>query len=46
VFNPDGSINQICGTAPDVALPPATLPPVCDRAGLLADPWVQWVLKE
>ncbi len=44
LLNPDGSIDELVGTAPDVELPPAELPEVVTREALLEDPWIRAVL--
>ena len=49
-FNAEGSLNNYTGVSPDVFLSPSTYPtpyPASfSREALLADAWVQWVLKE
>jgi len=41
-----GTPNKIFGTRPDVELPATPVPTSYDRDDLLADPWVQWVLRD
>lgn len=49
-FNPDGTLNNFRGVSPDVALNESTYPTPyvtrVDKAIVLADPWVQWVLAD
>lgn len=50
IFNPDGSLDNYTGVAPDVFLDPSSYPtpyPLAfDRETLLADRWVQWVISD
>ncbi|MBN1259353.1 MAG: hypothetical protein JXB35_01615 [Anaerolineae bacterium] len=49
-FNPGGALNNYAGVMPDVLLNESTYPTPYpagfNRAAILADPWVQWVLAE
>lgn len=45
-LNPDGTPEEIFGTAPDVWLPETTPGNSYERKDLLQDPWVQWVLQD
>jgi hypothetical protein len=46
VINPDGSINELFGTPPDVELPPADLPKSITTEELLKDEWIKYVIHE
>ena len=46
VINPDGSINEIVGTPPDIKLPPADIPSGLTREALLEDTWIQKVIYD
>jgi C-terminal processing protease CtpA/Prc len=44
VINPDGSINEIVGTPPDIRLLPTSLPAGLTREALLEDTWIQKII--
>lgn len=46
VINPDGSINELFGTPPDIILEPADLPKSITKDDLLQDEWVKWVIAD
>jgi len=46
VINPDGSINELFGTPPDIELPDADPPRSITREELLKDEWVRTVIDE
>ncbi|MFC1604455.1 S41 family peptidase [Planctomycetota bacterium] len=46
VINPDGSINELFGTPPDVELPPADPPKSITREELLKDEWIKYIIHE
>lgn len=46
VINPDGSINELFGTPPDIELPHAILPKSIAKEELLQDEWVRTVIDE
>jgi hypothetical protein len=46
VINPDGSVDELFGTAPDVVLPPAQLPTSFTREELLKDEWIKKVITD
>jgi hypothetical protein len=46
VINPDGSINELFGTKPDVKLPPTKLPKSITREELLKDEWIKYIIYE
>jgi hypothetical protein len=46
VINPDGSINELVGTAPDIELPDADPPESITKEELLKDEWVRTVIDE
>jgi hypothetical protein len=46
VINPDGSINELFGTPPDVELPPADLPKSITKEELLKDEWIKYIIHE
>ncbi|MHC4890390.1 MAG: S41 family peptidase [Planctomycetota bacterium] len=46
VINPDGSINEIVGTPPDIKLPPADIPSGLTREALLEDEWIKSILAK
>ena len=45
-INPDGSINEIVGTPPDIKLPPSNIPHGLTREALLEDEWIKCVLAK
>jgi hypothetical protein len=46
VINPDGSVDELFGTEPDVILPPAQLPASFTREELLKDEWIKKVITD
>lgn len=44
LLTPDGGINELSGTAPDLRLPYHNMPRSITRADLLQDPWVEQVI--
>jgi len=46
VVNPDGSINELVGTPPDVELPDADPPGSITKEELLKDEWIRTVIDE
>jgi hypothetical protein len=46
VINPDGSINELFGTPPDIKLEPAERPKSITKKELLKDEWVKKVINE
>lgn len=46
VINPEGSINELFGTPPDVELPPANPPKSITREELLKDEWIKYIIHE
>jgi hypothetical protein len=46
VINPDGRVNELFGTRPDVELPPADPPKSITREELLKDEWVKHIIHE
>ena len=46
VINPDGSINELFGTPPDIKLEPAERPKSITREELLKDEWIKKVINE
>jgi len=46
VINPDGSINELYGTPPDIKLPEADPPKSITKEGLLKDEWIKRVIAE
>ncbi len=44
VINPDGSINELVGTPPDVVLPPSDPPRSITRVDLLKDEWIEYII--
>ncbi len=44
VINPDGSINELVGTPPDVTLPYADPPKSISKADLLKDEWIKYII--
>ncbi len=45
-LNPDGSINELFGTPPDIELPIADPPKSITKEDLLEDEWIKWVLAD
>ncbi len=46
VINPDGSINEIVGTPPDIKLSPADIPSGLTREVLLEDEWIKSIMAK
>ena len=46
VINPDGSINELFGTPPDVKLPAADPPKSITKDDLLKDEWIRHIIHE
>ena len=46
VINPDGRINELFGTRPDVELPPAHRPRSITKEDLLKDAWIEYIIHE
>ncbi|MHC4096817.1 MAG: S41 family peptidase [Planctomycetota bacterium] len=46
VINPDGSINELFGTPPDIKLEPAERPKSITKEDLLKDKWIKKVIYE
>ncbi len=46
VVNPDGSINELFGTPPDIELPDADPPKSITKEDLLEDEWIKWILAD
>ena len=46
VINPDGSINELFGTPPDIELPDADLPGSITKEELLKDEWIRTVIDD
>jgi len=46
VINPDGSINELFGTPPDIQLEPADPPKSITREDLLKDEWIDHIIHE
>jgi hypothetical protein len=46
VINPDGSINELFGTPPDIQLEPAESPKSITKQELLKDEWIKWILAD
>jgi hypothetical protein len=46
VINPDGSINELFGTPPDIELPVADPPKSITKDDLLEDEWIKWILAD
>ncbi|UCF13883.1 MAG: hypothetical protein JSW59_10750 [Phycisphaerales bacterium] len=46
VINPDGNINELFGTPPDIELPDADPPKSITREALLEDEWIRTVIDE
>jgi len=45
-LNPDGSIQELAGTRPDVELEPGDLPETTSVEDLLGDPWIRRILGD
>ncbi len=45
LLTPNGQVDELFGTEPDVKLPPADLPKSITREDLLNDPWIKHVLS-
>lgn len=45
-INPDGSVNEIVGTSPDLELPTADRPKSITKEELLKDEWIQYIINE
>jgi hypothetical protein len=46
LISPDGSVDELFGTAPDVRLPPAGRPASITREDLLKDEWIKHVMTK
>jgi len=46
VINPDGSVNELFGTPPDIELPDADPPKSITKEDLLEDEWIKWILAD
>jgi C-terminal processing protease CtpA/Prc len=46
LINPDGSINELFGTPPDIQLEPADPPKSITKEELLKDEWIKWILAD
>ena len=46
VINPDGSINELFGTEPDIKLEPSDPPKAITKEALLKDEWIKKVINE
>jgi C-terminal processing protease CtpA/Prc len=46
LINPDGSVNALFGTSPDIELEPADPPKSITKDDLLEDEWVKWILAD
>ena len=46
VINPDGSVNELFGTPPDIKLPPADMPKYITKEDLLKDEWIKKVIND
>lgn len=46
VINPDGSINELFGTPPDIKLEPAEWPKSITKEDLLKDEWIEYIIHE
>ena len=46
VINPDGSIDELFGTPPDIELPVADPPKSITKEDLLEDEWIKWILAD
>lgn len=46
VINPDGSFNELFGTAPDIKLKPADLPKSITKEELLRDEWIKKIIND
>jgi hypothetical protein len=46
VINPDGSINELFGTPPDIVLPDADPPKSITKEDLLKDEWIQKIIYD
>jgi len=46
VINPDGSINELFGTPPDIELEAADPPKSITKEDLLKDEWIQYIIHE
>jgi hypothetical protein len=44
VINPDGSVNELVGTSPDIELPDADPPKSITKEDLLKDEWIKYIL--
>ena len=44
VINPDGSVNELVGTQPDIELPPVAIPSDLTREVLIEDEWIKSVM--
>jgi hypothetical protein len=46
VINPDGSINELFGTPPDIKLPLADPPKSITKEDLLKDEWIKKIITD
>jgi hypothetical protein len=46
VINPDGSVNELFGTPPDIELPDADPPKSITKKDLLEDEWIKWIITD
>jgi len=46
VINPDGNVNELFGTPPDIELPDADPPKSVTKEDLLEDEWIKWILAD
>jgi hypothetical protein len=46
VINPDGRVNELFGTPPDIVLPDADPPKSITKEDLLEDKWIKWVIAD
>jgi hypothetical protein len=45
-INPDGSVNALTGTEPDIELPEADPPKSITKDDLLEDEWIKWIIAD
>jgi len=46
LINPDGSVNELFGTPPDIQLEPVDPPKSITKEDLLEDEWIKWILAD
>ena len=46
VINPDGNVNALTGTEPDIELPETDPPKSITKDDLLEDEWIKWILAD